>query len=105
MRIYNDLHKDSLHETQCLKMTKFLRVARALKRFDREVAAVLDTLLERSMLRNPIVSKQSLSIYDICVYIYIVYILYIYWVVISIPKFKICKNFYFSLNTCVGITF
>lgn len=77
MRIYNDLHKDSLHETQCLKMTKFLRVARALKRFDREVAAVLDTLLERSMLRNPIVSKQSLSIY-VYIYIHIVYILYIY---------------------------
>lgn len=82
--------------------SRLLRVARALKRFDREVAAVLDTLLERSILRNPIVSKQSLSIY---VYIYIVYILYIYWVVSSIPKFKICKNFYFSLNTCVGFTF
>ena len=36
---------------------------------------------------------------NICIlYLYIVYILYIYWVVISIPKFKICKNFYWSLS-------
>ncbi len=51
LRIYTRF--DSLHETQCLN-DKLQFVARALKRFDREVAAVLDTLLERSTLRwNP----------------------------------------------------